>query len=232
MNFARSPSCSASTMAAGLGIDRRQLGFIGERVRPVSALLDPTFDGVDLFRLERAGGGHLHSVVGAGYTVEQEAVLGAARHDAAAIDHRALAVQPHAAGRLRPAVARDTVLAQDRQNIFGEIYFGSRLSRQQPYGCHRAQHGQREFGTAHNIPLKAERDDRGHPPVRIPSRNHPGLPKGTFRVDLFYTLSILRARDSPSVTNQYSHNSPWRTPSCPPSISPACHASAYEWGGL
>ena len=33
-----------------LGIDRRQLGFIGERVRPVGTLLDPTFYGVDLFR--------------------------------------------------------------------------------------------------------------------------------------------------------------------------------------
>jgi hypothetical protein len=53
--------------------------------------------------------------------VEQEAILGAARHDAAAIDHRALAIQSHAAGRLRPAVARDAVLAQDRQYIAAEV---------------------------------------------------------------------------------------------------------------
>jgi hypothetical protein len=67
--------------------------------------------------------GHLHSVIGAGDTVEQEAVLGAARHDAAAIDHCAPAVQPHATGGLLSAVAHDAVLAQDRQHILREIYF-------------------------------------------------------------------------------------------------------------
>jgi hypothetical protein len=44
-------------------------------------------------------------------------------------------------------VAGDTVLAKYRQHILREIYFGSVLSRQQPYDCQRTGHGQRQSQT-------------------------------------------------------------------------------------
>jgi hypothetical protein len=40
-----------------LGIQRRQFGFVGERVRPIGALIDPLFDRVDLFGAKRPVGG-------------------------------------------------------------------------------------------------------------------------------------------------------------------------------
>src|ERR1017187_2508138 len=123
MNLGRSPSWSASTMATALGLTGRNsasLASASGQSAPCSIqrLMVSIWSG-----LSAPVGGHLQSVVVAGDTVEQEAVLGAAGHDAAAIDHRAFAVQPHAAGRLRATVARDTVLAQDREHILREIYF-------------------------------------------------------------------------------------------------------------
>ena len=107
----------------GLGIERRQVGLIRQRVRPFGALVDPTLDGLDLLGAERAGGRHLHSVCIPGDAMEQEAVLTAAGHHAAAIDHRALAIDAKAADLLGRAVAGG------RSSAAGSA---SRLSRNLP----------------------------------------------------------------------------------------------------
>ena len=134
----------------GLGIQRRQFGFVGERVRPFRALVDPGLDGLDLFGAERAGRRHLHSVRVARDPVKQEAVLTAAGHYAAAVDDRALAVEPQAAVLLRRSMTADAILPQDRQHILGEIDCGGRLSGSESREYDRAQQEPNALESSHN----------------------------------------------------------------------------------
>jgi hypothetical protein len=117
----------------GFGVRRREIDFVGERIRPVGALLYPGFDGLDLLRTERAGGRHLQANIVPGYPVIQKAVFAATgNHTTAAEDH-ASAIEAHTAALLRRSMAWHAVLPQDRHYLFCEIDSGGSLSRQHPH---------------------------------------------------------------------------------------------------
>jgi hypothetical protein len=49
----------------GSGIGRRHFGFVGQRIRPLGALLDPSSDETDVLRSQRTGRGHLYAELAA-----------------------------------------------------------------------------------------------------------------------------------------------------------------------
>ena len=79
------------------GIERRQVYFVGEGVGPFGSLIDPGFDGGNLFGTKRTGGRHLGAVF-PDQAVIDEAVAAAAGNDAAreGLHHGTSAIEPHA----------------------------------------------------------------------------------------------------------------------------------------
>src|ERR1017187_5548821 len=146
----------------GLGIQRRELRFVGERVRPVGPLVYPCFNDVDLFRTERPGGGHLHAIRVPRYPVIQKAVVTVAGHHATATDDRAFPVKPQSTGLLRGPMTAHTVLPQDWQHILCEIDFSRGLGRQYPRKYQRKERRPRKSRSPHTPLLKKRNPKERH----------------------------------------------------------------------
>jgi hypothetical protein len=117
---------------SGLGIHRREVGFVGKRIGPLGALVNPALDRRDLFVAERTGWGHLHAKRIPRYTVKQKAVFAAAWHYAAAAQDDASPVETHAAALLRWTMTGHAVLPQDREDVLSEIHLRRSLARHHP----------------------------------------------------------------------------------------------------
>ena len=108
------------------GIEGWQIHFVGERVRPFGSLIDPGFDGGDLFGTKRAGGRHLRTVSVTDEAVINEAVGAASRDDAAGegLHHGASAIEAHARALLCGPMAIAALLAEYGQDVAAEINLG------------------------------------------------------------------------------------------------------------
>src|SRR5262249_31601712 len=112
-----------------LGIHTRDVGFIGESIRPVSALLNPGFDEVDLLCKKRTGPRHVRGILARPIqSLIKEAILNAAGHDAPETEDGAFPVEAQSAHLLRGSMTTDAVLPEDGKDITAKINFGGTLS--------------------------------------------------------------------------------------------------------
>ena len=105
------------------GIERRQVGFVGERVGPFGSLIDPGLDDFDLFGTQRTGRRHRSAVPVANDAVIDEAVAAASGHDAAGegLHHGTSAIEPHAGTLLGGAMTIAALSAEDGQDVAAEV---------------------------------------------------------------------------------------------------------------
>src|SRR5262249_32402747 len=111
------------------GIYRRYVGFIGQCIRPVRPLIDPSLDRVDLVGTQRTLGRHLQPKVVPDQPEIEEAVFTATRNDPAGTspEDGTSAVQTQSVYLLRCAMTTDTVLPEYGQHITAEIDFDGSL---------------------------------------------------------------------------------------------------------
>src|SRR5205823_3992619 len=115
------------------GIYGRGISVARQRVRPVSALIDPVFDDIDLLRPQVSRRGHLSAELGPAHPAVERTPSAIARNNTRAIRphavwHRVSAtVETEAAHLLRGPVAFDAVFPQYRLNITGKVQFGRSL---------------------------------------------------------------------------------------------------------
>ena len=124
MNFGRSPSCSASTMATALGLtggNSASLASASGQSAPwsIHVLMVWICSG-----LSAPVGGICIPYVVPRYPVKQKAVVAAAGNHATAADDRAFPIEAHSTALLRGPVAGHAVLPQDRQHIVCRSRFG------------------------------------------------------------------------------------------------------------
>src|SRR5262249_25026538 len=133
----------------------------GKRIRPFSAVIDPSLDDLNLFRPERPGRGHLWTELGAADLYVENAGAAVAGMDHAwssrsAAQRVAASIEAQAGLVDVSAVAADTMLAENRLNIASEIDPVGRLRGYRHEGRRGHEHGPRDPAGGHRADPTSE----------------------------------------------------------------------------